>query len=67
MTVERYKTVRAMAEILGILKVDLLLFGSSRLSNEQNVEIFSHVQQFIKESKCFCLFFFNLNLLHIYL
>jgi len=46
-------------------KVDLLLFGSSRLLNEENIEIFSHVQQFMKESKCFC--FFYLNLLNIYL
>ena len=34
--------------------VDLFLFGFSRLSNEGNFEIFFHVQQFMKESKCFC-------------
>ena len=34
-------------------KVELFLFGSSDLSNNENVEIFSHVQHFIRESKRF--------------
>ena len=34
-------------------KVELFLFGSSDMSNNENVEIFSHVQHFIRESKRF--------------
>ena len=34
-------------------KVEVFLFGSSDMSNNENVEIFSHVQHFIGESKRF--------------
>ena len=34
-------------------KVELFLFGSSDMSNNENIEIFSHVQHFIRESKRF--------------
>ena len=37
-------------------KVNFFLFGSSQLSTEENVELFSYAQQFIKESKRFCFF-----------
>jgi len=42
-------------------KVNLLLFGFSCLSNDTNVKFFSHVQQFIIDSKhivLFCFVFF---------
>ena len=34
-------------------KVELFLFGSSDLTNNENVEIFSHVPHFIRESNHF--------------
>ena len=34
-------------------KINLFLFGSSQLSEDKNVQIFYHVQKFIKESKRF--------------
>ena len=37
-------------------EVNFFLFGSSHLSTEENVELFSYAQQFIKESKRFCIF-----------
>ena len=39
-------------------KANLLLFGFSCLSNDEKVKMFSHVQQFIKESKQYVLFLF---------
>lgn len=44
-------------------KVDILLFGSSRLSNEENVEIFSHVQQLLRSVQTLS---FNLNVKSIF-
>ena len=38
-------------------KVEPFLFGSSDLSNSENVEIFSHVQYFISESNRFSISF----------
>lgn len=34
-------------------KVELFLFGSTELTNSENIEIFSHVQHFIRESNRF--------------
>ena len=34
-------------------KVELFLFGSTELTNSENIEIFSHVQHFIRESNHF--------------
>lgn len=44
-------------------KVDILLFGSSRLSNEENVEIFCHVQQLLRSVQTLS---FNLNVKSIF-
>ena len=38
-------------------KVELFLFGSSDVLNNENFESFSHVQYFIRESKRFCISF----------
>ena len=34
-------------------KVELFLFGSTELTNSENIEIFSYVQHFIRECNCF--------------
>ena len=38
------------------LNVNFFLFGSSLLSTEENVQLFSYAQQFIKESNRFCFY-----------
>ena len=46
-------------------KVEVFLFGSSDMSNNENVEIFSHVQHFIRESKRFSFVVIIINIINL--